>query len=54
MNLVFQDRIDELQVELFDTEKAMNVTAIPTIVAPDLETRMGSVPAVPQVMQSSI
>ena len=58
MNRVFQERVDEIEVELFDTgalrtEEATDVQAISTFVPPNLETRMGSVPAVPQVMQSS-
>ena len=55
---VFQERLDELEVELFDTgvlrlEEATNEPAISTFVPPNLETRMGSVPAVPKVPQSS-
>ena len=58
MNHVFQERLDELEVELFDTgaikrEETTNVPTISTIVPPNLETRLRSVPAVPQVMQSS-
>ena len=58
MNRVFQERVDEIEVELFDTgalrtELATDVQAISTFVPPNLETRMRSSPAVPQVMQSS-
>ena len=58
MNRVFQERLDELEVELFDTgalrgEETTNVRAISNFVPPNLDTRLGSVPAVPQVMQSS-
>ena len=55
---VFQELLDELQVEFFDigvlrVEEATNVPAISTFVPPNLETQLGSVPAVPQVPQSS-
>ena len=58
MNRVFQERLEELEFELFDTgvlrvEEATNEPAILTFVPPNLETRLGSVPAVPQVPQSS-
>ena len=58
MNRVFQERLDELEVELFDTgvlrvEEATNESAIPTIVPHNLVTRLASVPALPQVPQSS-
>ena len=58
INRVFKERLDALEVELFDTgvlrtEEAKNVPAISTFVPPNLETRLGSVPAVPQVLQSS-
>ena len=58
MNRVFQERLDELETEVFDkgvlrTEEGTNVPAILTLVPPNLETRPGSVPAVPQVLQSS-
>ena len=55
MNRVFRERLDELEVELFDTgvEEATNESAIPTIVSHNLETRLASVPALPQVPQSS-
>ena len=50
---VFQELLDELQVEFFDigvlrVEEATNVPAISTFVPPNLETQLGSVPAVPQ------
>ena len=58
MNRVFQKRLDEFYVELFDTrvlrvEEATNEPVISTFVPPNLETCLGSVPAVPQVPQSS-
>ena len=58
MNRVFQERLDELEFELFDlgvlrVEEATNEPAISTFVPPNLETRLGSVPTVPQVPQSS-
>ena len=58
MNRVFQERLDELEVELFDKgvlrrEETANEPAMSTFVPPNLETRLGSVPAVPQVQQSS-
>ena len=48
---VFQQRLDELEVELFDTgalrtEEATNVPAVSTFVPSNLETRLRSVPAV--------
>ena len=48
----------ELEVELFDTallrrEETANEPVISTFVPPNLETRLGSVPAVTQVPQSS-
>ena len=48
---VFQERLDELEVELFDTgvlkeEGASNEPKITTFVPPSLETRLGAVPAV--------
>ena len=53
---VFQEQLDELEVELFDTgelrrEETTNEPAILTFVPPNLATRLGSVPAVPQVPQ---
>ena len=58
VNRVFQERLDELEVELFDTgvlrvEEATNEPAISNFVPSNLETRLGSVSAVPQVPQSS-
>ena len=58
MNRVFQDRLNELEVELLDTgvlrvEETTNVPAFSTFGPPNLETRLGSIPAVPQVPQSS-
>ena len=58
INRVFQEQLDELEVEFFDTEglrreETTNELAILTFVSPFLETRLGSVPAVPQVPQSS-
>ena len=55
---VFQKRLDELEVELFDTgvlkeEGASNETAITTFVPPSLETRLGLVPAVTNYRQQS-
>ena len=51
LNRVFQERLDELEVELFDTgvlkeEEASNEPTITTFVPPNLETRLGAVPAV--------
>ena len=48
MNRVFQERLNELEVELFDpgalrTEEATNVPVISTFVPHNLETRLGSV-----------
>ena len=48
---VFQERLDEMEVELFDTgvlkkEETSNKPAISTFVPPNLETRLGAVPAV--------
>ena len=60
MNRVFQERLDEMEVELFDTgvskkEETTNEPAISTFVPPKLETRLGTVPAVtyrPQTLAS--
>ena len=54
MNRVFQERLDELEVELFDTgalrtEEATKTTFVPL----NLETRLISVPAMPHLIQSS-
>ena len=58
LNRVFQERLDELEVELFDTgvlkeEGASNETVITTFVPPSLETRLGTVPAVTNYRQQS-
>ena len=58
LNRVFQERLDELEVELFDTgvlteEGASNETVITTLVPPNLETRLGTVPAVTNYRQQS-
>ena len=54
MNRVFEEQLDELEVELFDTGvlKTEEATNISTFVPPNLETRLGS-SAVPQVLQNS-
>ena len=51
LNRVFQEQLDEMEVELFDTgvlkkEETSNKPAISTFVPPNLETRFGMVPAV--------
>ena len=51
LNRVFQEQLDELEVELFDTgkrkeEEASNEPTITTFVPPNPETRLGAVPAV--------
>ena len=58
LNQVFQERQDELEVELFDTEvlkkeETTNEPALSIFVPPNIETRLGSVPAVTQRPQSS-
>ena len=58
MNRVFQEQLYELVVDFFDTrvlrtEEATNAPTISTFVPSNLETRLGSVPAVSQVLQSS-
>ena len=55
LNQVFQERPDEMEVELFDTGvlKKEETTAISTFVPPNLETRLGTVPAVTYRPQSS-
>ena len=58
MNLVFQERLDELEFEFFDTgvlrrEETTNKPALATFVPPNPETRVGSVLAVPQLPHSS-
>ena len=50
LNRVFQERLDELEVELFDTgvlkeEGASNEPKIASFVPPNLKTRLGTVPA---------
>ena len=54
---VFQVRLDELEVELFDngalrTEEATNVPDISTFVPPNLETRLGQASGMPQRVQT--
>ena len=51
LNRVFQERLDEMEIELFDTgvlkkEETANDPSISTFVPPNLETRLGTVPAV--------
>ena len=51
LNRVFQERLDEMEVELFDTgvlkkEETSNKPAISTFVPPNLKTRLGAVPVV--------
>ena len=58
LNRVFQGRLDELEVELFDTgvlkeEETRNEPVITTHVLPNLETRLGTVPAVTNYRQQS-
>ena len=58
LNRVFQDRLDEMEVELFVTgvlkkEETTNEPALSTFVSPKLETRLGAVPAVTYRPQSS-
>ena len=59
LNRVFQKRLDdELEAELFDTgvlkeEGTVNDTVITTFVPPNLETRLGTVPAVINYRQQS-
>ena len=58
LNRVFQERLDELKVELFDTgvlreEGASSEMVITTFVPPNLETRLGTVPAVTIYRQQS-
>ena len=58
LNRVFQDRLDELEAELFDTgvlkeEGTANDAVITTFVPPSLETRLGTVPAVTNYRQQS-
>ena len=58
LNRVFQERLDELEAELFDTgvlkeERTTNDAVITTFVPPSLETRSGTVPAVTNYRQQS-
>ena len=58
LNRVFQERLDELEVELFDTgvlkeEGTASDAVITTFVPPSLETRLGTVPAVTNYRQQS-
>ena len=58
LNRVFQERLDELEVELFDTgvlkeEGTASDAVITTFVPPSLETRLETVPAVTNYRQQS-
>ena len=58
LNRVFQERLDELEAELFDTgvlkeEGTASDAVITTFVPPSLETRLGTVPAVTSYRQQS-
>ena len=58
LNRVFQERLDELEAELFDTgvlkeEGTASDAVITTFVPPSLETRLGLVPAVTNYRQQS-
>ena len=58
LNRVFQERLDELEAELFDTgvlkeEGIVSDAVITTFVPPSLETRLGTVPAVTNYRQQS-
>ena len=58
LNRVFQERLDELEAELFDTivlkeEGTANDAVITTFVPPSLETRLGTVPSVTKYRQQS-
>ena len=58
LNRVYQERLDELEAELFDTgvlkeEGTSNDTMITTFVPPSLETHLGTVPAVTNYRQQS-
>ena len=51
LNRVFQERLDKMEVELFDMgvlkkEETSNKTTTSTFVPPNLETQLGTVPAV--------
>ena len=49
-----QHMIMKIDTRALRREEATNVPGISTFVPPNLETRLGSVPGMPQVMQSSI
>ena len=58
LNRVFQERLDELEAELFDTgrlkeEETASDAVITTFVHPSLEIRLGTVPAVTNYRQQS-
>ena len=58
LNRVFQERLDELEAELFATgvlreEETTNEAVITTFVPPSLETRLGTVPASTTYRQQS-
>ena len=58
LNRVFQERLEELEAELFDTgvlkeEGTLSDAVITTFVPPNLETRLGTVPAVTNYRQQS-
>ena len=58
MNRLFRERLDEMEVELFDTavlkkEETTNKSAISTFMPPNLELRLGTVSAVTYRQQSS-
>ena len=58
LNRVFQERLDELEAELFDTgvlkeEGTVSDAVMTTFVPPSLETRLGTVPAVTNYRQQS-
>ena len=58
MNRVFQEQLDKMESELFDTgvlekEETTNEPAISTYVPPKLETHLGTAPAVTYRPQSS-
>ena len=58
LNRVFQERLDELEAELFDTgvlkeEGTVSDAVITNFVPPSLETRLGTVPAVTNYRQQN-
>ena len=53
LNRVFQERLDELEAELFATGGTTNDAVITTFVPPSLETRLGTVPAATSYRQQS-